>query len=550
MKKNSRVIRWLWQVTARDKGKIFILLAVRVLSSSTLVLSAWLLRAMVDSAVAGSREGFWQYTLFYIALILGKLALLALNRHFAESCRSSLENRFKNRLFGVLLRGDHGRVTAVHSGEWMNRLTSDTMVTANAMTDLLPGLCGMVVQLLGALSVLLFLVPQLRLICFVGGTALLLSSFLFRKKLKALHKQVQEADGDLRTLLTEGLGAMLVIKAFGKQETARRDGEQKTAAHRAARMKKNRFSNLCNIGFGALLNGATVLGAAVCGYGILTRTVTYGTFTATLQLIGQIQTPFANLSGFLPLFYGMIASAERLMEAEDYPLDCPESSLTEAQAQTLYEDLEAITLENVSFAYPGEDSYAAQDLDLHIKKGEYVAFTGPSGCGKSTALKLLLALYPVEQGRISLRTPTGSRELTAQHRTLFSYVPQGNALMSGTIRQVLTFGAADIPEQAIWQALRIACADDFVRQLDKGLDAMLMERGSGLSEGQMQRLAIARAILSNRPILLLDEATSALDEATEAAVLKNLQAMTHRTVAIVTHRPAALEICHREVSFG
>ena len=185
---------------------------------------------------------------------------------------------------------------------------------------------------------------------------------------------------------------------------------------------------------------------------------------------------------------------------------------------------------------------------MDIRKGEYVAFCGPSGCGKSTVLKLLMCMYDLDEGERYVAGKGGEVSLTRGWRGLFSYVPQGNQLMSGTIREVVTFGD-EAQEERIWQALRISCADSFIRELPEGLDTQLGERGAGLSEGQMQRIAIARAVFSDRPILLLDEATSALDEATEAAVLDNLRAMTDKTVIIVTHRPKALEITDKIIHF-
>ncbi len=549
MKNRERALTWLWRVSAGDKVKILLMTLVEALLSGAAVASAWLLRGIIDCAVAKDPGGFWRFAALFIGLTAGQLALRAIYRHAAESCRSSLENRFKERLFGVLLDADYGSVTGIHSGEWMNRLTSDTTVVAEGMANILPEVCGMAVRLLGALAMLIALLPELSFVILPGGAVLVLLTWLFRKRMKRMHKDVQEADGTLRSYLMERLGAMLVLRAFGRQNATREEGREKMAAHRAARMKRNRFSNLCNIGFGIAIQGAYVLGAVFCGYGILTGTMSYGTFTAVLQLISQVQGPFANLSGVVPKFFGMLASAERLMEAETLSLDCPDGCLTEDQAQKLYEEMEALEFCNVSFTYPGDALPALENRSLCIGKGSYVAFTGQSGCGKSTALKLLLALYPIRSGELRLRLEKENRMLTSWHRALFAYVPQGNILMSGTVRQAVTFGKA-AAEDKIWQALKIACAEVFVRQLEHGLDTQLGECGAGLSEGQTQRLAIARAVLAERPILLLDEATSALDEATEAAVLQNLREMTNKTVVIVTHRPAALEICDQEVTFG
>ncbi len=604
-KENRNTIAWLWAVRPEDKWKIFGMVLVQMILAGSSVFSAWLLRGIIDCAVDGNRSGFWNYCASLLLLTVAQLALRAVLRHLLESARSSLENYFKGRLFGVLLRKDYAAVTSVHSGEWMNRLTSDTAVVADGMASILPEVLGMAVKLVGAIGLMLYLMPSLVTVISAGGLMLIVLTYAFRKVLKRLHKRIQEADGRLRVFLTERLSAMLIVRTFGKTEQAQQQAEEKMAAHRKARMDRNRFSNLCNIGFGAAMNGAYVLGAVYCGYGILTGSMSYGTFTAVLQLVGQIQSPFANITGYLPKYYAMLASAERLMEAESYKEDTPEPQLTEPEIQEFYENkLEAIGLEDAEFSYYEADSESAfrsgkgiggaggesvlgsgnstesvdrkltfhsgnnaecdsgrgatgnslrviTGLNLRIQKGEYVAFVGHSGCGKSTVLKLLMSLYTLDSGSRYLEADGKKQPLTAKYRGLFAFVPQGNQLLSGTIREIIAFGDTDAMQEEgrMRQALQIACADEFVDALELGLDTVLGERGTGLSEGQMQRIAIARAIFSNHPILLLDEATSALDEETEARLLANLQSMTDRTVVIVTHRPAVLAICSRVVSF-
>ncbi len=545
-------LRWVWRVSAGTRWEVFWLLVLNVINGGSGVALAWTLRNMIDRAVAGDGTGFLRQGGLFLGVILLQLLLSALIRRTHEHASATLENRLKKRLFETLLYKDYASVTAVHTEEWMNRLVSDTSVTANAIVSIVPQASGMLVMLVSAVGAVMILLRAAVWALLPAGLGISLMGYLFRKRLKALHKDIRQADGSVRVLLSERLSELVIVRSFRRERTAVEQGEAAMEAHRAARMRRNRFSNVANFAYGLLMRSLYAGAAVYCGYGILQGTVTYGTFAAVLQLVGQIQTPFANLSAYIPQYYAMIASAERLMEAEAFADDCPEEQLDQEEIQALYANsFTGLRFEDVSFAYSdrAERTEVLSRVTVEVKKGEVVAVAGPSGQGKSTLLKLLLCLYPVDGGKRLLLTTDGPRPLTAAHRGLFAYVPQGNRIFSGTVREALTFGDKDVPDDALWRALDAAAAD-FVRELPAGLDTLLGERGAGLSEGQLQRLAVARAILSHHPILLLDEATSALDEATEARLLTNLRRETDRTVLIVTHRPRVRQACDRMWEVG
>jgi ATP-binding cassette subfamily B protein len=270
----------------------------------------------------------------------------------------------------------------------------------------------------------------------------------------------------------------------------------------------------------------------------------YGTVTAILQLVNQIQSPFAALSGVMPQYYELIASTERLMEIEKVPDEEADNMEDICVAET-YDKLKYINFDNISFKY--DRDIILDNTSLKVNKGDFVAIMGISGIGKSTLLKLLLGVFKVENGKIELCLDDKNIPADYHTRRLFSYVPQGNFLLSGTIRENLLFINDKASDDEIQKAIEISCSDQFINELPEGLETVIGEHGIGLSEGQLQRLAIARSLLSNSPVMLLDEATSALDEATEKRFLENLKSLQDKTCIIVSHKNAALEICNKHI---
>ncbi len=541
MKLKSRVLSYLFDATKKNRLAVLTLIAIETGLGLVNIGFVLTMRSALDGAAVSNhtalQSGLWLMMIF----IFIRLALRSIWRTLDERVRSRVENNLKARLFRHLLHGEYARIEATHTGEWMNRLTSDSAVVANGVTEILPSLSGMLVKLIGAAVMIIAMIPQVSYFLLPAGLLAIFITWVLRKSMKKYHKMVQESDGRLRTFLQERLSSMMIVRAFQAENAVEQASAMKMADHKRARMRRNLISNICNTGFAGLMNGLYIVSFAYCSYGMIAGNISYGTLLAVIQLIGQIQAPFAGLSGVIPRVYSTVASAERLMEAEAYP----QEPMAESQTDVNFSEL---CFDHVGFAYPeSEKAMVLSDINLVLHAGDYVALTGHSGCGKSTLFKLLLCLYHPVNGNLSILSPSGDKtHLSPAHRALFAYVPQGNQLMSGTIREVVTFARSDgYDSERIQRALQIACADTFVNTLENGLDTFLGERGAGLSEGQMQRLAIARAIYSGAPILLLDEATSALDEETERQVLCNLKLMTNITVLIVTHRSAALEICNR-----
>ncbi len=595
--KEKSTLTWLKKVTKKYRSFVVLLTVFEIIVSGLGICYALVLKQMVDRAVVKDSHGFVIGMIGFGMLVLGQLIIRIITRQISEYTRSSMENALKQILFHSILIKDYGSVSLKHSEEWMNRLTSDTVVCADGMTDILPGFFGMMIRLVGSLVLILYLQPGLAVIMIPGGILFVIITVVLRRPLKRFHKDVQEKDGKVRMYLQEWISSMLVVRVFGVENIAVEQAADTMEVHKGSRMRKAWISNICNSGFSLAINGMYLLGIGFCGYGIIHGNVTFGTLTAMIQLIGQLQSPLASLGGYVPRYYTMIASAERLMEVEQYE-DADGAILYSAdEVQKLYEEqIREITFRRVSFCYPGEvdtgsptvregDVVAAnsadtgivehkrdvlQDVSFSIAKGDSMAVTGTSGCGKSTMLKLLMGIYRPQTGTIAVILNDGKSIAIENMKRLFAYVPQGNFLMGGSVRDVITFGKSkdgtadclktdnadgdhadrndmDLDEK-LERAVHLACAD-FVYDLPMQLDTILGEKGAGLSEGQMQRIAIARALYADRPVLILDESTSALDQQTERKLLDNLKQLTDKTVLFVSHRLQALEICSKQLHF-
>lgn len=552
-KKTSTTLGWIWRISGKAKWWAALLTVIRVLQGFTGIQYAFFLSNVVDSAAAGDKEAFGHHLLRFVVLVVVSVALACLGRYFSEKSKARLDQSFRMRAFSQLMRRDFGLVSKTHSGAWMNRVTSDSYVIAGAVAMIVPETAGSLVRLIGSLVSLLRIVPQVVYLLVPCGALMLFCSLFLRKRIKHYHKDVQDTDSNSRAFMQERLLSLLVVRTFTQEKATETMATEKDEEVVTARMRRAHLVNLCTTAIGGAMMAAQLIGIAICGWGILNGLITYGTMSATLYLVSMLEDPLSKISSYFAQFYSMLASAERLMDIEDFPLDTALEPVPEDAVQAYYEErFQSLGLKDACFRYEDDTDAVLQNFSLDIRKGEFVAFTGESGCGKSTTLKVLLRLYPLSSGSVYLRNTDGTEQtLDAAWRGMFAYVPQGNMLMSGSIRETITFADPQrmAQEERIWQALRIACADKFVKELPRGLDSTLRECGSGLSEGQMQRLSIARAILSGRPVLLLDEATSALDGATETQLLKNLRAMTDRTVLIITHREAVLDFCDKRIHF-
>lgn len=542
--KNSSAMNWITKSSKKELPGLVLLIICNALYSVCTVSLAVFAKLIIDSATRKDKDSLIMYAAVLLAVTVLQIALRLSAKALEVRVSGRLEIAYKTELFSQILKKDYLKISAFHSGELMTRLTSDVSLVSQAVVQILPTVAATLTRLVCAFAVLFYLDRWFALLFLLAGIVLFVFTRLFRGSIKKLHRRVQETDGEVRSFMQETIESLLVVKIFGIGSKIRKKSEELQGENFNAKIKKNRWSIFANLGFSAAFSFGYLFALVWSGLKLCAGSITFGTLTAMMQLINQVQMPFTSLSGIVPQYYSMIASAERILEIENMEASraVNDSNVNTAE---IYADLEAIRFDNVSFSYDRET--VISNADFEIKKNDFVMISGISGIGKSTLFKLMVGVLPADTGKISILS--GGREYAVDKytRPLFAYVPQGNMLMSGTIRDNLRLVNSSATDEEIMKAVEVSCADSFINELPDGLDTVLLENGHGLSEGQVQRLAIARAVLTGAPILLLDEATSALDEENEKRLLENIKGLRDKTCVIISHKNAAYEICNREL---
>lgn len=552
--KDSKTLKWIIKNGKSHIPKIIILslsnMVLALVSTLLAVVSKWAIDSAQKAASASSGEEFIHYRnliivygIIILAIITGRLLLRVYAQSLSIKIQAKMEMEMRSKLFAGILNKKFEHINTYHSGELMNRITSDIKIVTDGITGIIPDMLYFITQFAGAFVVLIAFDWKFTMLFLAAGVVVSGVTLFFRGKLKRLHKEVQQTDGKVRSFFQEAIESILVVKTFGVEKQFGEKGDELQQINYNTKMKRRRISIFANAGFSFVFNAGYLFALVWCAIKVSTKAMTYGTLTAVLQLISQIQTPFVNITKVVPQYYAILASSERIMEIED--IEGEEKSEEIIDAQKFYSEFKEARFDNIQFNY-GRERVLEQGNAV-LEKGDFVAIRGISGIGKSTLMKMLLGVFKPQKGTIRLYKKDGTfREASPDTRGLFSYVPQGNYLFSGTLRENILLINPYATQQEMDEALKISDIYDFVKTLPDGLDTVIGEKGLGISEGQAQRLAIARALLSNAPILLLDEATSALDAATEQRVLDNIKKLNKKTCIIITHKAAALQVCNRE----
>ena len=534
---NLAVTKWVFKNSKKYFPLVIVLSVIMVINALSAIYLALASKRVLDIATKSETGSILNAGIWLFVLVIIQIIFSALTQIFDAYTSEKLRIHFRNMFFTKLSQRKYSSVSEYHSGDLLNRLSSDVEVVSFAIVGIIPSIVSMLTKIVGGTAAIILLDKRIAVIILVCGLTVPAIGRVINKHFKQLHRRAQETEGKTRSFLQECFENLVVLKVFSGEGSFKKKLNVYMHDTYVTKMKRTGISVITHLSLYAFFTLGyyciLIWGAGSISGGV----ITYGTLTAFLQLFNQLRAPLQNVSGIMPKYYSMIASAERLIELESGEYDLPADRKRLCDVKSKFDTIE---FSGVDFAYKEES--ILKNCSFTAKKGKITAITGESGSGKSTVLKLILGLYDIQSGNISIN---GDIPLDTSIRGLFTYVPQGNMILSGTIKENITLCNDTIPESEIEKVAKTACIYDFISDLPNGFDTILTERGGGLSEGQIQRISIARALLTDAPILLFDEATSALDEATETKLLENIKNLSDKTILFVTHRHTSLSVCDK-----
>lgn len=533
--KISEILRWLWRAWRGNRLQAALNAVVGLLSVGVSLTQVWAVKHAIDVASGDEQGNIYMAVAFMGVLILIDFALNISGIWIRNLLGIKAQNRMQQRVLDRILRSEWRGKESRHSGDVLNRLEFDVTNVVNFLTETLPSALSVLAMFIGAFSYLASMEWRLAVLVAAMVPLFVLVSKIYIRQMRGLTRQVRDSDSKVQAFMQEITQNRMLVKTLESGGFMINRLENTQSELRRNVVRRTSFSVFSNF----ILNFGFTLGYLVAFLWAAVRmsagTLSFGGMTAFLQLVSKIQGPARSLTKLVPAFVSVFTAAERLMELEEDPL--------EEQGDPIVLDAPCgVRLDNVSYAYQDGDSNVIDSLSFDFRPGCCTAILGETGAGKTTLVRMLLALLQPQSGSLHIYNNVEERQLTPRLRANFVYVPQGNTLLSGTIRENLRLGKHNATDEDMREALVKSCAE-FVFDLPDGLDTACAEKGGGLSEGQAQRICIARALLRNRSVMLFDEATSALDPDTERRLLKNILASHDKTIIFITHRLAVVDYC-------
>lgn len=535
-------LRWILRVSRPYGWSIAGMMLCHLLLTVCSLGFVYVCKRMVDEAVAmfnGADEmsHLWGWAGVMALLVCGRVLLAALRTYLQTKTDVRMRNDLRAKMFDVMLHLQNDGGERRHTGDLLNRVLEDVRVVASAMSGSLPNLFGAGLQFVAALVFLMVLDLRLALVIVVIVPVGVLGGRFVARRLRQMTHDIRSTDSKVQSHLQESMQNLTVLQTMEYTGASSSSLGELQGTLYSNEIRRTRFSVISRIIISLALSAGHAIAFIWGAFGISTGAVTFGMMTAFLQLVGQIQRPLMELSQTLPSLIHAIASVDRIIEVEELPSEKVDESV-------MLDGAVGVRLEDVSFAYPDSSAAVLSGFSYDFTPGSRTAVVGPTGVGKSTLIRLLLSLLRPGKGNICLYSESAEDiAVSASTRCNLVYVPQGNSLFSGTIRENLLVGNPEASDEQMMEALRVAAAD-FVEQMPLGLDSQCFEKGTGLSEGQAQRIAIARALLRPGKVLLLDEFSSALDSETEDILMERLTShMPDRTMIFITHRERVVDFC-------
>lgn len=540
--------KWLLRYISKYRLQIFLYIVIGILSTLMGLGASVASKYLIDSVVTHNNDTIVKSACMAIGFALTQILISSATSRVATVVGTKVSNEIRSNVYEHIVFSRWEDINRYHSGDLLNRIEGDVGAISSSIVSFIPGIFTRLTQFIGCLAVVLYYDPIMALFAFMSTPFLALTSRISAKMMRKYNKESREMNGKILSFYSESIQNLQTLKAFDITKRYVNQLKDYLFAYRKLRLDHGKFSLVMTMGLSVI---GLIVSYSCYGWGVWRLwqgAITYGTMTLFLQISGQLTSSFSALVSLMPTAISIATAAGRIMEITDLPVegheDDPEA---EKMADSAHKNGISLVCDKLTYTYPDGDTPVVRDISFFVNPGETIALVGPSGEGKTTILRLILGLVEPDSGKMTMKTCDSEEiKVSESTRRFCSYVPQGNAVFSGCIADNLRIVRPEATDEELVTALKTADAWSFVEKLPEGINTQISEKGTNFSEGQIQRISIARALLGEAPVLVMDEATSALDAQTEETVLANImKSYPNRTCVITTHRPSMLQYCDR-----